>query len=356
MNSRERVLYSLHREAPDRVPMNYFGNPGIDARLKAHFHLRQDDDEGLRQALGVDVRSVGAPYIGPRLHEERPDRRVDPQWGWVTRWVEHSDGDGYWDFCDFPLKDADLQTVADYPMPSADDFDYQALSAICKGYSSYGRHVGNAGLACVMNTAGFFRGMDRMFLDLALDDPAGLLLIDRFLALQLEVTQRELEVIGDEVEFFWIGEDLGTQQAPMISMELFKKHILPRQLPFIELAASYGLPVMIHTCGSSSWAYEEYIKAGVTAFDTLQPECRDMSPEYLMDHFGKRASFHGGISTTRELSFGTVDEVKEHVLHSLEVFKPGRGYFLAPAHSIQDNSPLENILTMYEMGKRYGGY
>ncbi|MCK5156971.1 MAG: hypothetical protein KAQ69_11110 [Spirochaetales bacterium] len=355
MNSRGRVKNALYREKHDRVPVNYFSNPGIDRKLKAHFGLNQTDDEGLRQALGVDIRSVRAPYIGPRLHQELPERKIDPQWGWHTRWVEHSAG-GYWDFCDFPLKSAAEEIVAEWPMPSPDDFDYDTLTSICKKYNNYGMHLGGAGLACIMNTAGFFRGMDQMFIDLATDDPAGLLLIDRFLRIQLEKTERELEKTREFIEFVWIGEDLGTQDSPMISMDMFKKHILPRQLPFIELAGSHNLPVMIHTCGSSSWAYEEYLSAGVTIFDTLQPEAHNMSPEYLIGHFGKRASFHGGISTTNQLSFGSVDDVVEHVKHVLEVMKPEQGYFLAPAHQIQDSSPLENVLAMYETGAKFGGY
>ncbi len=355
MNSRERVRNALYREKHDRVPVNYSANPGIDSELKAHFGLKKTDDEGLKQALGVDIRHFGAPYIGPRLHKELPERMVDPQWGWHRRWVEHAAG-GYWDFCDFPLKNATEEIVADWPMPSPDDFNYDLLPDMCKEYENYGIHLGGAGLACIMNTAGFFRGMDQMFIDLALDDPAGILLIDRFLKIQLEVFERELEKTRGLVEFVWMGEDLGTQFSPMISMEMFKKHILSRQLPFIELAKSYNMPIMLHTCGSSSWSYEEYLAAGVTSFDTLQPEAHNMNPEYLIEHFGKRASFHGGISTTNQLSFGSVEDVENHVKHTLEVMKPGQGYFLAPAHSIQDNSPLENVLAMYETGAKFGRY
>ncbi len=356
MNSKERVRNTLYRENPDRVPSNYHGNPGIDLKLKNHFKLKNNDDEGLRRALGIDLREVGAPYTGPRLHPELPDRKVDPQYGWHTRWVEHSNGDGYWDYCDFPLKTADEETVSNWPMPTADDYDYSNLSGICSQYKEYGIFIGNAGLGCIMNTAGFFRSMDQMFMDLALEDPAGLLLIDRFLKVQLEKTERELEQIGNNIEFMWMGEDLGTQECPMISMELFQKHILPRQKPFLDLAKAYNLPVMIHTCGSSSWSYEDYIKAGVTAFDTLQPECHNMNPEYLVEHFGTRASFHGGISTTNELSFGSVEDVENQVKHTLNVMMPYKGYFLSPAHSIQDNSPLENVLAMYEAGRKYGQY
>jgi len=48
------------------------------------------------------------------------------------------------------------------------------------------------------------------------------------------------------IDFVWMGEDLGTQEVPMISMEMLKKHILPRHKPFFDLAATYDLPVMMH--------------------------------------------------------------------------------------------------------------
>ncbi|HIF22478.1 MAG: hypothetical protein ABGY41_20510 [Candidatus Poribacteria bacterium] len=88
MSSRDRALTAFAREEPDRVPINYLSNPGIDARLKAHYGLAANDGEGLRQVLGVDFRGVGAPYVGPKLHADIPDRTVD-LWGIHRRYVEH---------------------------------------------------------------------------------------------------------------------------------------------------------------------------------------------------------------------------------------------------------------------------
>ena len=355
MTSKERVLTAFARQAPDRVPINYDANPGIDARLKQHFGLQPRDGEGLRKALGVDFRGVGARYTGPRLHPERPERHVDGCWGWVTRYVEHGSG-SYWDFCDFPLTDADEETVARWPMPSPDDYDYSQIAADCVAKREYAIHVGNPGLACIMNTAGFLRGMEQTFVDLALDEPAGLLLVDRMLAIQLEVARRELEAAKGGVDFMWIGEDLGSIRAPLISVETFKKHILPRHQPFFELARAYSLPVMIHTCGCSSWAYDEYIKMGLTAVDTLQPEAKDMAPEYIKKRFGDRLAFHGCISTAGPVSFGTVDDVIADCRRTLDIMMPGGGYCFAPTHALQDNSPTENVRAMYETAKKYGMY
>jgi uroporphyrinogen decarboxylase len=355
MTSKERVLTTFARQTADRVPINYEANPGIDRRLKEHFGLKPDDGEGLRNRLGVDFRGVGAPYRGKRLHAERPERQVDPLWGWVTRLVEHGSGN-YWDFCDFPLVNADEEAVAKWPMPSADDYDYSGMADACRRHKEFAVHIGNPGLACIMNTAGFLRGMEQVFLDLALEEPAGLLLIDRMLAIQLEVARRELEAAKGGVDFMWIGEDLGTQRGPLISMDTFQKYIKPRHKPFFDLAKSFNLPVMIHTCGSSSWAYDDYIGMGLTAADTLQPEAKDMSPQHLKQRFGSRLAFHGCISTAGPVAFGSVQETVDVCRTTLETMMPGGGYCFAPTHALQDNSPTENVLAMYDVAHKFGRY
>jgi uroporphyrinogen decarboxylase len=109
--SKERVLTTLHKGIPDRVPVNYLSNPGVDRRFKELLGVKPDDIEGFRNAVGIDFAGVGAPYTGPRLHKEIPGRNVNPVSGVVTRWIEHGSG-GYWDFCDFPLKDAGEEDIA----------------------------------------------------------------------------------------------------------------------------------------------------------------------------------------------------------------------------------------------------
>jgi len=355
MTSKDRVLTTFASREPDRVPVNYSCNPGIDARLKAHFGLAADDDEGLRQALGVDFRGVGAPYIGPRLHPEVPGREVNPLWGWHCRWVEHETG-GYWDYCDFPLRDADEETVANWPFPSPDDYDYSGVRAACEQYGGYAVSVGDPGLACIINTMGFLCGMEQVLIDLATDAPALLHLVDRMLDVQLGVTRRTIEAAAGGVDFVWIGEDLGSQQSPLISTALFRRHIRPRHQRFLDLARAHDLPVMMHTCGSSSWAYEDYIAMGLKVVDTLQPEAKDMDPATLKARFGGRLAFHGCISTAGPVAYGTVGDVIAYCRNTLDIMMPGGGYCFAPTHQLQDNSPTENVLAMYETAGKYGRY
>ena len=137
---------------------------------------------------------------------------------------------------------------------------------------------------------------------------------------------------------------------------MLKKIIIPRQKRFFDLAKEYDLPVMMHNCGSSSWAFDEYIKIGLNVVDTLQPEAKDTAPAYIKETFGDRLAFHGCISTAGAVASGSVNETIEECRKTLEIMMPGGGYCFAPTHCLQDNSPTENVVAIYETAKKFGRY
>ncbi len=356
MNSKERVLTTFANRVPDRVPVNYSANPGIDRRLKEHFGLKPDDCEGLRRALRVDFRGVGAAYRGPVLHQDIPERGIMvDHWGIHRRWIEHATG-GYWDYCDFPLRDADEETVSKWPMPSPDDHDYSQIRTMCREHGEYACFVGGPGIGDIINSSGMLRGMEQTLIDLISEEPAGLLLAKRRTEIYLEIMRRTLEAAEGGIDFLYMGEDLGTQIAPIISLELYRKTIRPLHRKFVDLAKSFGIPVMIHCCGSSSWAFDDFIDMGINVVDTLQPEAKHMAPEYLKQKFGGRLAFHGCISTAGPVATGTVAETENYCRKTLDIMMPGGGYCFAPTHSLQDNSPTANVLAMYETARKCGNY
>jgi uroporphyrinogen decarboxylase len=88
----------------------------------------------------------------------------------------------------------------------------------------------------------------------------------------------------------------------------------------------------------------------------LQPEAKDMAPAQLKSRFGERLSFHGCISTAGPVASGTVDETTRNAHETLEIMMPGGGYAFSPTHMLQDNSPTENVVALYEAAQRYGRY
>lgn len=353
MTAKQRVRRALQFERTDRVPIAYQCNPGIHARLCAALGAR--DDEALNRALGVDYRPVYAPYAGKPLFGPIEGRVVDPLEGYVMRVVEHETG-SYCDYCDFPLLAADDETIARFPVPDPDDFDYSGIPDYARRFAEYGLHVGNPGVGCVINCVGMLMGMEEALVRLYGEDEAVCKLVQRRTDSQLGILDRTLSAANGQVDFLWLGEDLGTQDRPMISADMYRAVIQPIHQQFIDLADSYHIPVMIHTCGSSSWVYEDFIAMGVRAVDTLQPEAADMSPAYLVKRFGGRLAFQGCISTAGAVAVGTPADVVREVRETLSVMMPTQGYFFAPTHQLQDNTPTENAIAMYQAAHDYGVY
>ena len=356
MTARERVRRTFRFEKTDRVTIGYEANSAIHAKLCAELGIAPNNTEALYRALGVDYRSISAPYIGPELYKAPPDRQVNILEGCIMRWVAHSTG-AYWDFCDFPLKDADDDAFDAFPVPDPDDFDYDAALEKARSYGGeFALYIGNAGTPDVINSNGRIMGMEDVLCHLITENEAAMRFINRRADFQFGMMERLLDKLKGHIDFMWLGEDLGTQHTPMISLDLFRKTLRPIHQRFVDLAKAYDLPVIVHSCGSSSWVYEDFIEMGVRGVDTLQPEATNMSPEYLTAHFGGRLNFRGCISTAGPLAYGTAAETDEYCRRTLEIMMPHRGYHFAPTHSIQDNSPVENVLAMYRAAHKYGRY
>jgi len=292
---KERVRIAFARQQPDRVPLDYLTNPGIDRLLMEHYGLVASDGEGLRQALGIDFRRIDAPYVGPKLHPDLPRRQVN-MWGIHRRWIEHESG-GYWDHCDFPLREALREKVEAWPLPSPDQFDYSAVPGQCRRYAQYCCVAGSPGLVDIINSTGMIRTREQVLVDLLTDERAGLRYIERKTSIQLEMISRVLEAGKGGIDVLWIGEDLGTQRGPLLRLELFRRHLRPCHQRFIDLGKQSGILVMLHSCGSSSWAFDDFAAMGVGVVDTLQPEARDLGPAHLKKRYGDRLAFHSCIST-----------------------------------------------------------
>ena len=357
MTAKERVKRTFAFEKTDRVTIGYDTNAAIHHRLCEHLGIANDSFLELYQALGVDYVGISAAYTGEPVYPAIPNRCRNPENGAVTRYIENEYG-AYYDFCDFPLKDTDSESIASYPFPDPDQYDYDTainyLQMITDmGFASY---VGGPGLADILNVTGMLMGVEDALVNLMTEDEATLEMTDRRINQQLAVTERLLDKAKGLVDFVWMGEDLGTQHSPIISQEMYDRVLRPRHQKFIDLAKAHGLPIIIHTCGSSSWAYETFLSMGMNGVDTLQPEADNMSPAYLAEHFGGRLCFRGCISTAGPLAYGTAQDVTDVCRRTPETLMPYRGYHFAPTHQIQDNTPVENIIAMYQAAHDFGRY
>ncbi len=341
MTSKERVLTSLQWEEPDRVPIQTYLTPEIAERLVAHFGTRD-----ILGALGVDFRTIPLPWRGP-LREPQDGVFYDI-WGAGYRRVEHPSG-AYEEAVVLPL--AELHTMDDveaYPWPDPADYDYSGVAEACERFADFAVCVGDAGMPDILNGVSRGRGMEQVMMDIALRDEVGLAVIDRRVDFYLEVLRRALEAGRGRIDIVCIGEDCGNQNGRMFSPRDFDEIFRPRLQRYIDLAHHCGARVMMHSCGDTHEIMPTFIEMGLDVLDAMQPEPPGMAPGKIRDLCRGKLAFCGLISTQQTLPRGTEEECRAEARHRLDVIARGGGYIFAPAHCIQPDTPIENVLAVYE--------
>lgn len=342
MKSKERVLCSLAWQEPDRVPIQIYLTPEIAERLRSYF-----GGKSIAESLGVDFRGVGPKWQGKGKASH--DGITYDIWGAGYRNITYGSMGTYSEAVVLPL--ADLKTMDDvqnYPWPSPDDFDYSVIPEQCEGVKDYAICLGGAGDPDILNGVSRGRGMEQVVLDIALRDEVGLAIIDKRVDFCYEVLRRGLEAAGGKVDILCLGEDCGHQGGRMFSPKDFDEVFRPRLQKFYDLAHKFGAKAMMHSCGDTHEIMPTFIDMGLDILDAMQPEPPGMNPERIRALCRGKLAFCGLISTQQTLPYGTVEECRAEARHRLNVIAKGGGYIFAPAHCIQPDTPLENVLAVYE--------
>ena len=341
MRPKDRVLCSLAWREPDRVPIMTYLTPEVRTRLQEHF---QTDD--VLEKLGVDFRVVGPKWRGPV--KESHDGITYDIWGAGYRYVAYSTG-VYGEAVELPLAElATLRDVEAYPWPDPAHYDYSGIPAECERLRNYAVCVGNADCPDILNGVSRGRGMQQVMMDIALRDEVGLAVISRRVEFQYDVVRRSLEAADGRVDIVMLGEDCGNQNGRMFSPRDFDEVFRPALQKFIDLAHEHGARAMMHSCGDTHEIMPTFIEMGLEVLDAMQPEPPGMDPKTIRAACYGRLAFCGLISTQRTLPHGTVAQCRAEARHRLDVIARGGGYIFAPAHCIQPDTPLENVLAIYE--------
>lgn len=173
---------------------------------------------------------------------------------------------------------------------------------------------------------------------------------------RLYMNQSALQAInGVYVSIFYVN--LGSQTGPLLGEELFREFLYPYLKQLADLGREYGLPTMMHCCGSYTQLMPALIESGISAVQSLQPITREMQPAYLKKHFGERLILNGCIDSISVLINGSIEDAVRVTRETIKCMKPGGGYILSPSHDyLLEETPLENVLAMYDTCLEDGWY
>jgi uroporphyrinogen-III decarboxylase len=313
------------------------------------------DEESLRVHLGDDLRRVFSRYAGPD-HAHPLRGRQHPEATYRTPFGIERHGYGYGMPLRCPLKDATtLAEIESYPWPDPAWIDVSHLRAEALRFNRQFAILGGEWSPFwhdVIDLMDFDSLIFNMYDNPALVDAC----MERTADYYLAVSRRIFEASGDAIDIFFIGNDFGAQNGPMIGPALFRRFLLPQLNRFVALGHEFGKLVLLHSDGSLRALMPDLIAAGFDGIQSIQPFCAGMELTGLKRDFGDQITFVGCVDT-QALIEGSPEQARELTLRTLETMMPGGGFIASPSHDyLLPETPVDNVLVMYETIRRCGGY
>jgi len=338
VTSKERVIAALERREADRTPL-WAGWPKPETLEKLYRFYGVEDKEALLRRIGDDIRwFAGPPWEHP---EGKP--YFDPYHGIPAEKRSHA-APGVFADC------TDPKAVEDYPWPDPRYVNCDSLRETFEPYTEYA--VLSGSWAPFFHDAANFLGMENYFLKMYTDRAVVEAVTKHIVDFYLAANERVFTAAAGLIDAFFFGNDYGSQNDLLMSLDMWQQFILPYEKALVEQAKSFGLKVIHHSCGAVSKIIPDLIEIGVDGLHPVQVEAEGMNPESLAARYKDRLTFIGGISTQQLLRRGTQQQVRENVRYMKKLF--GNSYIVSSSHeAILPDIPVENLHAMFDEAIRF---
>lgn len=159
------------------------------------------------------------------------------------------------------------------------------------------------------------------------------------------------QAVGDKVQIVNMdGTDLASQNALFCGPDGYRQLYLPYAKKLNDwIHANTPWKTIKHCCGACEPLIGNFIEAGYDILNPVQCSATGMDPQGLVGKYGEQIVFWGGgVDTQKTLPFGTPDQVRAEVAERVRIFSRKNGFVFNTIHNIQCNTPIENVLAMFE--------
>ncbi len=158
----------------------------------------------------------------------------------------------------------------------------------------------------------------------------------------------------EEVGALCLGDDMGFKSGTLVSPEVLREYIFPWQKQCVQAAHAYDKPFILHSDGELSTIMDDLIDyVGIDAKHAYEDVITPVSE--AKKRWGDRVAIVGGVDVDM-LARGSEQQVREYTRRVILSCAPGGGYMLGSGNSITNYCPVENVLAMYDEGRKLGTY
>jgi uroporphyrinogen decarboxylase len=355
ITKRERMLGALKRKREGYVPWDINPCPSLLEAWKKHMGTQQQPFE----YYDSDFRGVGIGPSGIKTDWRvlNPDAPLDTVFTDDGVWyvpATSDEGHHFVHMLPSALRNAiSVKDVENYTWPDV-EAEYRWADVPKKI-----QYLHDKGYAVTAGVGGFFEGMSWMrgpeltLMELIGDEPIIAAVVNKFVE-RVHFMVTRMTRAGADILMF--GDDIGSQDRMFLSPDLWRRWFKKPFGEAIRLAKAINPDILIffHSDGYIEPVIPDLIDIGLDILNPVQPECMD--PENIKAQYGKYLSFWGTIGVQSTMPFGTPREIRDLVKRRIEIVAKGGGLFLAPAHMLEPEVPLENVLAFVDAMKEFGGH
>jgi uroporphyrinogen decarboxylase len=380
MTPRQRVMQTLNHQEPDRIPIDlgativssivkqsyielkhHLGQPVEQIKMLDYVQQLPYVDEDLMERFGVDFRMVQLPAattMGVDIFEEGDYYAFIDRWG--SKLHMPIIKGLYFDWVDFPIKEANMSALEDYRWPQPDPLEVnvrlgQQARALFENtdYALVGSAVIGGG---IFEQPARVMGLENFLMALLTAQEFADRLMETITDIYIESCNNYLEQVGPFIQVFTFWDDLAGQNGWIINPEVYRKMIKPKQKRLVEaIKKKTDAKLFYHSCGATRSLIPDLIEIGFDILNPVQVSAKGMNTRELKAEFGKDIVFWGGgVDTQHVLPFGTPQEVIDEVKRRIDDLAPGGGFVFAAVHNIQAYVPPENIVKAFDTALEYG--
>ena len=346
MNGKERGLAPFEGKVCDRFPMWYGGAPVTTQNIIEELNAK-DEEEAFYQKLQIDYKTIRPRYMGKPLQSFLDGTRMSEMG--IRRGGLH-----YGQAVENPL--ANAQCIADlerYSWPNLNDWDCE-ITVDQREWAKDSCLIGGAWAPYFHDVVDLV-GMEELFI-MMYDDPAMVdCMIEHIFEFYCELNRRTFAQNPGVVDFYFMGNDFGSQRALLMSPDMWRRFFKPTMRKFMDRAHSAGCRTGIHSCGDIHEIIPDLIEIGVEAINPIQVGARNMDPTVLKREYGGDCVFFGGIDENVILAKCDEETVRAETRRIIDILGSDGRYIVAASHDyLLPEIPARNIVAMFDEAKHYG--